>query len=100
MSRVTSAHGFVADTTSGSRRRTTFQARRAMSPERLASRQRDAMAANLLDPLVTAYEPLIAGLTAINGSDRHVLAAAIQGQCSVIVTENLKHLPLKGLGAL
>lgn len=63
-----------------------------IDPAKIA-RRRDAMDANLLDPLVRGYEPLIAGFTAINEKDRHVLAAAIQGGCSVIVTENLKDFP-------
>lgn len=67
-----------------------------LDPAKIA-RRRDAMDANLLDPLVTGYQPLIAGLTAIDEKDRHVLAAAIQGQCSVIVTENLKHFPPEAL---
>jgi hypothetical protein len=67
-----------------------------LDPGKIA-RRRDAMDASLLDPVVSGYEPLIAGLTAINPSDRHVLAAAIQGACGVIVTENLKHFPQTAL---
>jgi hypothetical protein len=63
-----------------------------VDPAKIASR-RAAMDKAIRDVLVTGYEPLIAGLTDINPKDRHILAAAIQGQCSVIVTENLKDFP-------
>ncbi len=43
--------------------------------------------------LVTGYEHLINGLTLPDPNDRHVLAAAVAGQCDVIVTQNLKDFP-------
>lgn len=67
-----------------------------LDPARI-ERRRAVMDANLLDPLVTGYEPLIPGLTAINEKDRHVLAAAIQGGCSVNVTENITDFPAEAL---
>ena len=45
------------------------------------------------DCLIEGYEPLIAGLTLPDPDDRHVLAAAIAGQASVIVTYNLADFP-------
>lgn len=45
------------------------------------------------DGLVTGYEPLIEGLQLPDMDDRHVLAAAIKCNASVIVTFNLKDFP-------
>ncbi|MGP5569083.1 PIN domain-containing protein [Pseudomonas helleri] len=49
--------------------------------------------------LVTEYEPLIAGLALPDADDRHVLAAAIKCNASVIVTFNLKDFPKDALDA-
>jgi predicted nucleic acid-binding protein len=49
------------------------------------------------DALVTGYEDLIGGLQLPDPQDRHVLAAAIRGRASVIVTANLRHFPAKAL---
>lgn len=49
------------------------------------------------DALVTGYEPLIAGLVLPDVDDRHVLAAAIRCQASVIVTFNRKDFPVEVL---
>lgn len=59
--------------------------------------RRDRMNAAVREPLVTGYQDLIPSLTAINEKDRHVLAAAIIGRCSVIVTSNLKDFPDEAL---
>ena len=45
------------------------------------------------DALVTGHEELIAGLTLPDVDDRHVLAAAIRCNASVIVTFNEKDFP-------
>ena len=45
------------------------------------------------DALVTRYEQLIPALTLPDPNDRHVLAAAIRGGASVIVTNNLQDFP-------
>ncbi len=51
------------------------------------------------DALVMDYEPLIEGLTLPDTDDRHVLAAAIKCNASVIVTFNLKDFPKSALEA-
>jgi len=47
--------------------------------------------------LVTGYETLIPTLTLPDPDDRHVLAAAIKAEVSVIVTFNLKDFPARVL---
>ena len=54
---------------------------------------RDAMDAHVDDAVVTDYEHLIATLTLPDSGDRHVLAAAISGQATVIITRNLRDFP-------
>ena len=49
------------------------------------------------DALVTGYEPLISGLSLPDPDDRHVLAAAIRCNASVIVTFNEKDFPVDAL---
>lgn len=56
-------------------------------------RRRNAMDRAVPDALVIGYEPIMATLTLPHANDRHVLAAAIHGTCSAIVTSNLKHFP-------
>ncbi|RJF86771.1 PIN domain-containing protein [Oleomonas cavernae] len=58
---------------------------------------RDRMKAALPEADVADYRPLIADLHLPDPDDRHVLAAAIAGKASVIVTLNLKDLPAKDL---
>ncbi|KVR37018.1 PIN domain-containing protein [Burkholderia multivorans] len=49
------------------------------------------------DAVVTGYESLIAGLVLPDANDRHVLAAAIRCNASVIVTFNRKDFPEEAL---
>jgi hypothetical protein len=49
------------------------------------------------DALVSGCEHLTDGLTLLDPSDRHVLAAAIHGDASVIVTTNLRDFPAYAL---
>lgn len=49
------------------------------------------------DGLVTGHETLIAGLMLPDANDRHVLAAAIRGSASVIVTFNQKDFPASAM---
>ena len=51
------------------------------------------------DGLVTGYETLIEGLTLPDADDRHVLAAAIRCNASVIVTFNEKDFPAPALAS-
>ncbi|MFV1966497.1 MAG: PIN domain-containing protein [Pirellulaceae bacterium] len=63
-----------------------------LAPEQL-KRTRLLMNTHVRDCLVTGYEDLIEGLTLPDPDDRHVLAAAIRGSASVIVTFNLDDFP-------
>lgn len=49
------------------------------------------------DACVSGYEALIQGLTLPDADDRHVLAAAIRCNASVIVTFNQKDFPRRAL---
>jgi hypothetical protein len=50
----------------------------------------EIMNAAVLDCLITGYEPLIPSLTLPDPDDRHVLAAAIKGHASAIITLGLR----------
>lgn len=63
-----------------------------VSRERLEA-TRDKMMAVLPEANVTGYHALIPSLDLPDPDDRHVLAAAIAGQASVIVTWNMKDFP-------
>jgi hypothetical protein len=63
-----------------------------LSMERI-ERTRTLMDANVEDCLVTGYEGLISGLTLPDPDDRHVLAAAIHAQATLILTFNLRDFP-------
>lgn len=56
-------------------------------------RTRKLMDQNALDCLVENYQSIIPGLSLPDPNDRHVLAAAIQSNSSLIVTFNLKDFP-------
>lgn len=64
--------------------------------ERLA-RTRELMDSSVRDCLVTGFEYLIPVLELPDPDDRHVLAAAIHGRASVIVTYNLSDFPVEAL---
>jgi hypothetical protein len=72
--------------------RSVLEDRPDLKPEQL-ERTRFLMNAHVRDCLVTGYEDLIEGLTLPDPDDRHVLAAAIRGAASVIVTYNLADFP-------
>lgn len=57
------------------------------------ARTRFLMESHIPDAEVTGYELIIDKLTLPDPNDRHVLAAAIHGGASVIVTANLRHFP-------
>lgn len=63
-----------------------------LAADRIA-RTRALMLAHVEDALVTGYEVLIDTLTLPDTDDRHVLAAAVHGGASIIVTANTKDFP-------
>ena len=63
-------------------------------------RTRELMAIAVPDCMVTAFEPLEAGLTLPDPDDRHVLAAAIRANAQVIVTFNLEDFPAEVIAPL
>lgn len=67
-----------------------------LKPEQL-ERTRQLMNAHTRDAVVEDYESLIDVLELPDPNDRHVLAAAIRGEASVIVTFNLRDFPAKNL---
>jgi hypothetical protein len=54
---------------------------------------RDAMDQRIDDAVVVGYEPLVETLTLPDPDDRHVLAAAITGGATIILTRNLCDFP-------
>ncbi|WP_409307716.1 PIN domain-containing protein [Pseudomonas putida] len=69
-----------------------------LTPEHL-DRTSSLMDAAVPDALVTDYDSLVEGLDLPDRDDRHVLAAAIKCNASVIVTFNLKDFSKAVLGA-
>jgi predicted nucleic acid-binding protein len=74
--------------------RNVLKSRPDLTPEQL-ERTRALMDANVRDCVVEGYQSLIPSLQLPDPDDRHVLAAAIRAQASVIVTFNLKDFPAK-----
>lgn len=66
--------------------------------EKLEAR-RDAMIEAIEDSLVEGYEELIPAITLPDVDDRHVLAAAIKSEATLILTINLKDFPQQTLAA-
>lgn len=56
-------------------------------------RTRGLMNASVPDCLVTEYEELIPSINCPDPDDRHVIAAAIRGKCSAIITFDLGDFP-------
>jgi hypothetical protein len=67
-----------------------------LTPAQLA-RTRRLMDENVDDALVSGYEHIVGQLTLPDPNDCHVLAAAIHGGASVIVTVNLRDFPADAL---
>lgn len=69
----------------------------ASDPERFPleklERTRAAMEGAIEDAVVTEYEKIVPALSLPDPNDRHVLAAAILAEASIIVTENVKDFP-------
>ena len=63
-------------------------------------RTRELMDRALDTARITGYEVLIAQLQLPDPDDRHVVAAALQGEVELIVTQNLKDFPEAGLKPL
>jgi predicted nucleic acid-binding protein len=72
--------------------RSLLAARPDLTRERL-ERTRTLMDSYIRDCLVEGYEPLIDSLTLPDPDDRHVLAAAITGEATLIITFNLSDFP-------
>ncbi len=77
--------------------RNVLEARPDLTREQL-ERTRGLMNANVRDCVVEGYQSLIPGLELPDPDDRHVLAAAIRANASVIVTFNLKDFPATQVG--
>jgi hypothetical protein len=69
-----------------------------LTREKLEAR-RDAMIEAIEDSLVEGYEELIPTITLPDADDRHVLAAAIKSEATLILTINLKDFPQQTLAA-
>lgn len=67
-----------------------------LSPSAIA-RVRALMEAHVAHAVVSGYEEIIPTLSLPDPDDRHVLAAAIHGGASVIVTANVKDFPAEAL---
>lgn len=72
--------------------RNVLKQRPELKPTDLA-RTRELMNSHAQDSLVTGFEHLIPSIDLPDPNDRHVVAAAIQAEASLIVTFNLKDFP-------
>ena len=61
-------------------------------------RTKNLMDASVPDSLIVNYEELVPGIDLPDQNDRHVVAAAIRGGASLIVTFNLNDFPASILG--
>jgi predicted nucleic acid-binding protein len=61
-------------------------------------RTRDLMNSSVYDCLVTEFEDLIPSIVCPDENDRHVIAAAIKGNCAAIITFDINHFPSDELG--
>ena len=71
--------------------------RRPDIPETRLKRTRRLMDAHVRDALVAGFEELVSAIQLPDPDDRHVVAAAIQGQADIILTANLKDFPTSAL---
>jgi len=76
--------------------RSVLESRPDLTREQL-ERTRSLMDAHVRDCLVEGYKSLISSLALPDPDDRHVLAAAIRANASVIVTYNLKDFPAEAV---
>lgn len=63
------------------------------------TRMRALMEGHVDDATVSGYEALIPSLSLPDADDHHVLAAAIHGGASIIVTSNVRDFPAAALAA-
>lgn len=66
---------------------------RPQADRQLFERIRDLMNQAILDATITDYADLIPTLNLPDPDDRHVVAAAITGKCTIIVTKNMDDFP-------
>lgn len=76
--------------------RNVLKQRSDLNPEDLA-RTRTLMNSHVRDSLIINFEHLIPSIELPDADDRHVVAAAIHGSASLIVTFNLKDFPAERL---
>lgn len=71
-----------------------FKKRGSQDPASMAARQRQRMEKAFPEATVSAYEPYMSAASGLpDTNDMHVLAAALKGQASTIVTDNIRDFP-------